>query len=951
MTLVDKSTRSPTFGEASKPFRDAGVPSPALLPIAPPDAVVADNSSLARNRKSLGKVPGRFDAHRQEWTGLGGNAITQGLDKRTRACAENWPTGNVGIVCRAFPAIDCDVNSDAARELVERAVRMVLGATYAERLRGGGPRRLFAFRSDPKLQESRRVRKATWEFRLPGDRDDAPPHKVDILGYGQQFVATGTHPSGDAYEWHAERDLCEMVRADRVEFIESADIDRLRQEFESTVRKIGGTVHVSGDNGRGAGSRRAHDYSREDPIADTDRILDALDRVPNTEANFPQRDDLIGVLSAVRAAAGRRALDQDFEDQVRGWAVDTSEGFCDEDYFNKIWGSLRSGVRCGRDRLSVILRDHGVHDFDGIDFEDDGGAFDAANASRKIDGHKAADRAMRAAKNSPLLTRAANAYVFQRMGTGTGAASRNIRQPMRLKAFPEWPWSAADWWDGKTTDQNTDILQELHVNYPDKKTGLYDFLRDLENAHPFAFFTREIRHPGFDYGEVAERFDTRGNPDGALNVRQRSQAQNAADKPRRNIDLAKADKNHFLDFMHRGFGGGEVTEYLLDTLAYMVQTGKRPGHMLVIEGVPGVGKSFFAEFLIALFDGMGSHVRSRIDGSKFMNKDRLKFVFGQIEGCRICSIKELPPGSGHGELAALVSTVKQMVDAGSGGNYIDIERKGVDSQSVENHSYFIATTNYENVFPIEESDRRLLPVRFRITKANRPAQKFYDRLGAIMDDPERLAAVWDYLADRAIGHYRADAPPPVTAEKASAQYLSMEPSVRHVAVALDTLVHAGRGLATQYDIVPLMNWAARVEDGDDGDDGGLFDLYKVGSPIGSASGGPAPIRGKALRLLVERTRRRETKIGRGSAQSRAPTVYALKGCGVPIDDMQWDELSAALGTDRRNHPIREGVQAKPYNVRIDPMAPVIDRIAGDDADDADAPDRGNVINMPARRRG
>ena len=206
MTLANKSTRSPTFGEAAKPFRAAGIPSRALLPIAPPDAVVSENSSLARNRKSLGKVPGRFDAHRQEWTGLRGDAITEGIDKRTGAGAENWPTGNVGIVCRAFPAIDCDVNSDAARELVERVVRTVLGDCYAERLRGDGPRRLLAFRSNPNLQESRRVRKATWEFRLPGDRDDAPPHKVDILGYGQQFVAAGAHPSGDSYEWHAERD-------------------------------------------------------------------------------------------------------------------------------------------------------------------------------------------------------------------------------------------------------------------------------------------------------------------------------------------------------------------------------------------------------------------------------------------------------------------------------------------------------------------------------------------------------------------------------------------------------------------------------------------------------------------------------------------------------------------------------------------------------------------------
>ncbi|SEI04352.1 hypothetical protein SAMN02799636_05123 [Methylobacterium sp. 275MFSha3.1] len=943
MAITNKSTRSLTFGEAIAPFRKAGVPASELLPIAPPDADVADSFRHAKVNGSLGKAPGRYLAGPRKWVGLSGDHLKNGLDKRTRTEALDWPTGNVGLVCGSFPAVDCDVGSEGARELIERVVIATFGRVYAERLRGKGPRRLYALRSDPELDPSRHVPNEKWAFRLPDDGDTL--HSIDILGHGKQFVAAGVHPSGDAYEWHPDRDLCAMVQDDELEFIERMNIDQLRAAFEKAVRDAGGTVELM-TGGGAAGKGTARDYSWDKPTIAPKRLIAAMQKMPNTHAHFPDRESFVAVIAGFKAATGCEA--DNFEDDMRDWAAGGEPGFGYEGAeFEKIWRSTRL-PRVTPDYLPGLLRKRGVRDLDGIAFEDDDAGGSAADVSREISGHKAAEKAAKAAENGPLLARAMGAYVFQHMGTATGAASRNIRQPMRLRAHPERVWSATEWWDGKTPDPNTALFQELHIAYS-KKTGLNDFLRDLEKAHPFAFFTREIRHPGYDYGEVVERRDTRGNPDGALNVRQRSQAQNAAAKPRRNLALARADRELFLDFMRRGFGDGQVTEYLLDTLAYKVQTGKRPGHMLVIEGEPEVGKSLFAEMLIALFDGTGPHVRSRIDGAKLMNEAALRFIFGQIEGCRICSVKELPEGSGRATTAALISTVKQMVDAGSGGDYIDIEKKGVDSRSIENHGYIIATTNYENVIPIEERDRRIMPVRFRITQANRPNQEFYVRLGAILADPERLAAIWDYLASRDIRGYRADKPPPVTAEKASAQYRGMTDPVRHMAVAVDTLIQAGRGIVTLADIVPLMNWAGGIEASERGDWDNGGDLYRMGKPVaGVSAGSSTPVHVKALSWLGEKARKRETKLDRGS--TRAPTVYALKGSAVPIEDMQWAELSALLGKDRERHPVREGVRAKPYDVRIDDMPPVVDRIAGDDGRDADSADRGNVVSINRRRQ-
>ncbi|WP_157085465.1 DUF5906 domain-containing protein [Methylobacterium sp. Leaf99] len=950
MFADNKSTPALTFDEACRPFIEAGITARALVPVAPPGARVVENSSLARNRKSLGKVPGRFDARRGEWTGLGGSppAVSEGLDKCTITEALDWPTGNVGVLGRVLPGIDVDADSEAFFRLAETAFIDTLGSGggYAERLRGDSLSRTYAFRCDYFRDINQCVEPRRLKIRMSGEDASAPArHGVDIQGYGTQYLISGTHPSGDAYHWSPDRDLAKMHRDGRLHSITNADIDRFLRRLVELVEAAGGeVVHTSGRGWHGVGGGKLHDYNRNEPITSPKKIIDALWKMPNTEENFGSRDVFIGALASIRAALGCNALDQEWEEEVRGWAVGSSGGYCDDDYFDNAWDSLRKGVRLSQEHLPRLLRAFGVRDLDGIDFVDDG----CADTSPEIDVHKSVERAAKAKENGQLLSRAAKAYVFQHMGTSTGGASRNIRQPMRLRAHPERVWSATDWWAKLTPDPDPQLLQEMHVAYSEKKIGLPVFLRDLENAYPFAFFTREIRNPRFDYGEVVERYDARDNPDGALNVRQRSQAQNAADKPRRNFAQAKVDTEHFLDFIRRGFGDGPVTEYLLDTFAYMVQTGKRPGHMLVIEGEPGVGKSLFAESLIALFDGTGDHVKSRVDGAKLMNDAALRFIFGKIEGCRICSIKELPEGSGRATTAVLISTVKQMVDAGSGGDYIDIEKKGIDTKSVENHSYIIATTNYENVIPIEERDRRIMPVRFRITQANRPDQEFYVRLGAILKDPERLAAIWNYLAGRAIGQYRADAPPPVTAEKASAQYRSMVPAVRHMAVALDTLAQAGRGIVTLADIVPLANWVAGIEAGESGDWGGGGDLYMLGKPVGPMAGsGAGPMRGKALDYLGEKTRKVEPRKYRGK---RTPSVYVLGGRTMPVEDMPWPELSTLLKKDRERHPVRDGVRAKPYDVRIDPIAPVIDRIAGDDEDDTDRAGAVNVVELRNRRR-
>ncbi len=94
---------------------------------------------------------------------------------------------NTGILCDGLRAVDCDIDDPAVEGEVERLARAMLGAAPIRR-RSDSSRCLFLYRA--------------YEG-APGKRALTGNHcKVEVLGFGQQFVAYGVHPSGTPYEWN-----------------------------------------------------------------------------------------------------------------------------------------------------------------------------------------------------------------------------------------------------------------------------------------------------------------------------------------------------------------------------------------------------------------------------------------------------------------------------------------------------------------------------------------------------------------------------------------------------------------------------------------------------------------------------------------------------------------------------------------------------------------------------
>lgn len=98
-----------------------------------------------------------------------------------RLSLNGYANGNIGINTRHTPAIDLDVLDETMAQAMEDWLVERFGDTCVRI--GRFPKRLLVFRTD------RPFRKLQATF-----TDGATKHKVEILGAGQQFVAYGIHP-------------------------------------------------------------------------------------------------------------------------------------------------------------------------------------------------------------------------------------------------------------------------------------------------------------------------------------------------------------------------------------------------------------------------------------------------------------------------------------------------------------------------------------------------------------------------------------------------------------------------------------------------------------------------------------------------------------------------------------------------------------------------------------
>lgn len=784
MTVRAKST--PVFQDATKPFRDAGISAKYLLPIIPPDGIIGHTGAL--KPESLGKSPGRYDRRRGVWGGLFGPFIRDGVPDDDAQDFEEWPTENVGLLGRFVPAIDSDAESPAARELVETVLSIVFGrnAGYAERLRGPSDRRLYAFECRAPDDMESVVRGRHVSYRL-----DGVDSKIDVIGHGNQFLAAGLHQNRrDRYGWNPDRDLFDLWRNEGIALLDDATLNRFLDTFVEELERAGGEV-LRQSGGAAIGEDR--DYSDQEPTMPLAAVLDGLRRLPNTEANFPHRDDLVGILAAIRATLGAEA--EEAADDIEDWA--TADGWADADYFRKQWDSLGRGVRVGRNTLAHVFRQNKIFPDARTIFPDD----EVSQGARKRLAEANDERA-------ELLFEVAGRFSFGRVNTRTDDSTLRIRDAFE----PGIEFRGLDWWKFQSESPAVALVGRLHKHFKPNTDGFWDFVRAMHETEaslasrglPRCFYIGETRDPNYERGAIVPEPQPDGRPAYFINMRFQSPVIRYAKEAPKNQAQAAADLETLLEFMGRVFG--DHLDYELDTLAFMIQSGKRPGHMLFLKGDQGVGKSIYVAMLVSMFDGTGREQGGQIDGVKLMNDASRRFALAGVEGCRIISVKELPDGSTLANQKAVTAALKQIVDAGPDADYFQIEQKGRDSRTVRNFARVISTSNYDGALEVETQDRRIFYKACGITQVNKPEPEYYADLTAVTLDAERLATLWRYLETRDVRGYSAAKSPPTSREKQEAQIAGIsDPIERRMLGALEVLRRANRSLFALKDLGVLMS--------------------------------------------------------------------------------------------------------------------------------------------------
>ena len=790
MNYSTKASAVPTFGEASRPYIDAGIDARDLLPVIPPKARISSKSEVVG-----GKTPGQYDPTADNWRGLRGSHFTKGLSDDTLHDCSKWPTGNVGIRGAVISAVDSDVQTNDARRLVVRVIEEFAGRSgpdFAVRRRGTGPRQLYAFRPHGTV----RSRPGAVKFTLPSDPKDMPkPHEVEVKGEGGHWVAAGVHPSGEPYEWDPEADLCEMLQDRRIIELGEADVERILDGLVKVIEAAGGTV-VSRGSGKGASGNggELRNYSRDDPVMPVEAILRGLDRLPNTRAHFSTHDSLVVMLGAVRAALGCEA--DSLAEDVRAWVTAHEDDTgADDAYFDRVWDSLDAGVRVDRDSLDRRFRRERIFVSADADFPDDDVAADSLAADAKWE-------TSTAAKKVRLLREIAARLVFAPVDTAAGEAFPQIRSRGRIDGQEK----GRDWWAGKSLLSDETVLNDLHAAFGKDELGFWRFFRALASEHADCIFRALVKNPLVDVGQMVEFIDKQGNAYYELNTLALPPAQKmgarlpkGSGSPDGNADVAIV-----IDLMRRTFG--EFVDFELDVLGFMAQKKKRVGNGLVLHGDQGTGKSTYTKMLSGLFNGVGE--ANYIPGNKLKGDDR-GFYLVALEGARILEVQELPSDMKADAKATFESLVKQVIDSSSAGDTVKIEGKHENARPVTNYARFVMTTNHLDAIKVSVDDRRLFYVSSGITRENKPDKAWWKDLNAILGNPKRMAYFWRYLLDRNVEEFDHHQAPPVTRAKLARQITSEpDPVTRHMHAVMIALKGAGRKLVDTAEVRSLLYAAA-----------------------------------------------------------------------------------------------------------------------------------------------
>lgn len=614
--------------------------------------------------------------------------------RSTKPQLEEWLAhghrwSGVGILTRHTPAIDIDVRDEDVALKMEALVAEIVGRGLLRI--GRAPKRLMLFRTDEPFRKMRSTKyRDEW-----GDE-----HQIEILGDGQQFVAFHKHPdTGKPYTWPTG-DSPLTVRATDLPAVSLEQCQAIIDAFEEIAAAAGWEVVKKG-------RLQAVAIDADNPfVEDTAPIIIGDDELRNRLLLIPHPEDYdewirIGM-----------ALYHQFDGEESGlkfwhdWA-ESADNY-DAEALDRRWegfavdGKKRAPItaryiiRLSQEAVASTTAELTLKLHTAFLSAKDIGEWDKAKAlarEAEIDGLARASLAQTAKERRDAIT-------------GTKTPLAEVKKaiaflPKKTEKTPKWctPW-VYDTSDDRfyhtalkiaTTQQGFNAMYDRSAmtkkDVLDGKASPSSTASALAlNLFRIATVNGRRYAPGRDAifheadGTFANTYPEHEIP---------AKPEKVTPRDKRNIERVRRHIAHLL-------ADEREQRMLLDWLAWVVQNpGKHANYAIVLQGVQGDGKTFFAEMMRAV---MGVSNVTMLN-AHILHSDFTDWAEGQCLAC----IEEVRLINDKNKYE-ITNRVKPFIT----NNIIEVHPKGKPIRNVRNTTSYLLFTNYRDALPIDDTDRRYL---------------------------------------------------------------------------------------------------------------------------------------------------------------------------------------------------------------------------------------------------
>lgn len=609
-----------------------------------------------------------------------------------RMSLNGYADGNIGINARFAPAIDLDVYDENMADILEAFLLERLGDTCVRI--GRAPKRLLMYRTSKPF---------TKMYAALIDPEGGK-HKIEILGDGQQYLAYGIHPDtgSDYYYTSLEEPLAYSI--DELPELTHADATEALEAMTDLLREHGWTIsRTSLGRERGEGGED-FDLTTLKPVMKITEasVRETLEWIPNDDDYDIYLD--VGMALHHQFDGGERGLEIWHE-----WAQQSTKYKAED--VNYRWESFGRGPAT----LTFSTMVYRARENEAAAAEQ---AFSAqlnrisrCNDKRQIERELAKDL-MRTVQTDLQYDEAVR-VVQRRLGElsdGMKPRLESVRKTLdrarpkseKTRELPKWceNWyyiaSENMFYNTHTASLYTqaafdgvygeELLTDEHRNSGEAFAGRASVV--ALNLHRIPKVYARMYLPGYD--EVVKvNGQTCVNTYNRWNEPKEQEPKTASAKK-----AVRMAEKHF-EF---SFPNERERNLILDFLSYTVQfPTEKINWAVLVQGVDGGGKSWFASLMAAVLGG---------ENVGMISAAQLKETYTKwAEGNRMVFFEEIRL---HGESRfEILDKLKPYVTNAT----VPVRRMRMDSYSIMNVTNYMMFTNFPDALPINQNDRRYLILR------------------------------------------------------------------------------------------------------------------------------------------------------------------------------------------------------------------------------------------------